>query len=403
MKAEIVSTGTELLLGKNCNEDAKILCELLARCGIDIYRYTTVGDNVERIAQSYKEALQRAEIVLSTGGLGGTGSDLSKQAASIATGIPLEIDQKLYEYLLSQKVPERIAQSFASVPRGSSMIENTAGVAPGIIIKTNEKYLILLPGPPDEIRSIIRNGLEDFLKKFGSGYTKNDVIKIVGMRESEVEDRIHDLARSSNPTISTFLKKGWIEISMTAKGKDENESIKMLEDLKKRVLERFPKEVIGSDESLEHVVYRILSERNMTISVAESVTGGMISDRLVNVSGVSSVFAGGVVAYASGSKIKVLGVSEKTIKEKGVISEECVSEMADGVRRLFGTDIGIATTGVAGPSTVENQPIGTVWFGFSSKNSKRNWKRIYGGSRDDVRRAATNDALEAVINIISRN
>ncbi len=403
MRAEIVSTGTELLLGKNCNEDARILCELLAKCGIDIYRYTTVGDNVERISQSYKEAIERADIVLSTGGLGGTGSDLSKQAASIATGIPLEIDQRIYEYLLRQRVPERIARSFASIPRGSSTIENTAGVAPGIIIQKNGKYLILLPGPPDEIRSIIRNGLEDFLRKFGNGYTKNDFIKIVGMRESEVEDRIHDLAKSSNPTISTFLKKGWIEISMTAKGKDEDESIRILDDLKKRVLERFPKEVIGSDESLEHVVYRILNDKNMTIAVAESVTGGMISDKLVNVSGVSSVFLGGVVAYSNESKIKVLGVSEKTIKENGAISAGCVSEMADGVRLLFGTDIGIATTGIAGPSSVENKEIGMVWFGFSSKTLKRNWKRIYGGNRDDVRRAATNDALEAVINIIARN
>lgn len=403
MKAEIVSTGTELLLGKNCNEDARILCELLARCGIDIYRYTTVGDNLERIVQSYKEALARADVVLSTGGLGGTGSDLSKQAASIAMNIPLEVNEEIYNHLINQHVTERIAKSFASLPKGSNIIENTAGVAPGIIIQADKKYLILLPGPPDEIRSIIRNGLERFLTKLGDGYIKNEVIKIVGMRESEVENEIHDLAHASNPTISTFLKKGWIEISMTAKGKNEDESTKILEDLKRRVLERFPKNVIGMDENLEQIVFRLLKEKHMTLSIAESVTGGMISDRLVNVSGISSVFKGGVVAYANESKIKILGVREKTIKEKGAISEECVSEMAEGVRRLFNTDISVATTGIAGPTSVDDNPIGTVWFGLSSNNLNRKWKKVYGGTRDEVRRAASNDALEAIVNVLSHS
>ncbi len=404
MNAEIVSTGTELLLGKSCNEDARILCNLLARCGIDIYRYTTVGDNIGRIAQVYKEALSRADIVLSTGGLGGTGSDLSKQAASIATSVPLETDQDLYRYLVEKNVPERIARSFAAIPVGSTIFRNTAGVAPGIVINKDGKYLILLPGPPEEIKSIIRNGLEEFLKKFGNGYTKNDVIKIVGLRESEVEDRIHDLALASNPTISTFLKKGWIEISLTAKGKDENDATLILENLRKKVLERFPAKFLGKvEETIEEEVYRLLKEKKLTLSIAESVTGGMISDRIVSVPGVSEFFMGGVVVYSNESKIKILGVNEKTIKEEGAVSEACVSEMAKGALKVFNTDIAIATTGIAGPTgETKDKPLGTVWFGFSSKFENRTWQRIYGGTRNEVRKAASDEALEAIVNVLSQ-
>ncbi len=404
MNAEIVSTGTELLLGKSCNEDARILCNLLARCGIDIYRYTTIGDNIGRIVQVYKEALSRADIVLSTGGLGGTGSDLSKQAASIATSVPLETDQDLYRYLVEKNVPERIARSFAAIPVGSTIFRNTAGVAPGIVINKDGKYLILLPGPPEEIKSIIRNGLEEFLKKFGNGYTKNDVIKIVGLRESEVEDRIHDLALASNPTISTFLKKGWIEISLTAKGKDENDATLMLENLRKKVLERFPAKFLGKvEETIEEEVYRLLKEKKLTLSIAESVTGGMISDRIVSVPGVSEFFMGGVVVYSNESKIKILGVNEKTIKEEGAVSEACVSEMAKGALKVFNTDIAIATTGIAGPTgETKDKPLGTVWFGFSSKFENRTWQRIYGGTRNEVRKAASDDALETIVNLLSQ-
>ncbi len=404
MNAEIVSTGTELLLGKSCNEDARILCDLLARCGIDIYRYTTVGDNVGRIVQAYKEALERSDVVLSTGGLGGTGSDLSKQAASFATSIPLEIDPNLYKYLIDKNVPERISRSFAAIPVGSTIFQNTSGVAPGIVMNTNGKYLIMLPGPPEEIKSIIRNGLEEFLRKLGNGYTKNDIIKIVGLRESEVEDKIHDLALSSNPTISTFLKKGWIEISLTAKGKNEDDAVLMLEDVRKKVLERFPQKFLGKvGETIEEEVYRLLKEKHLTLSVAESVTGGMISDRIVSVPGVSSFFMGGIVAYSNESKVKILGVNEKTIVEEGAVSEACVLEMAKGALRILNTDISIATTGIAGPTgETKDKPLGMVWFGISSRFENRTWQRIYGGTRNEVRKAASDDALENVVNMLSQ-
>jgi nicotinamide-nucleotide amidase len=403
MNAEIVSTGTELLLGKSCNEDARILCELLARCGIDIYRYTTVGDNVNRIVNAYIEALERTDIVLSTGGLGGTGSDLSKQAASIATSIPLEIDPKIYDYLTSQKVPERISRSFASIPKGSTIFENTAGVAPGIVVPFNNKYLILLPGPPEEIKSIVRNGLEEFLRKIGGLYTKNKAVRINEMRESEVEDKIHDLALSQNPTLSTFLKKGWIEISITAKGKNEKEADLLLFEIEKKILERFPKELIGkTEEKIEESLYRMLTERKLTLSVSESITGGMISDRIVSVPGISSVFMGGIVAYSNESKINILKVKSETVRDHGAVSKECAEEMAVNTRKIFNTAISLSTTGIAGPTGgTEEKPVGTVWFALSSKSGNKVWKRIYGGSRNEVRKASSDDAFEAIINFIS--
>ena len=405
MKAEIVSTGTELLLGKNCNEDARILCEVLARCGIDVHRYTTVGDNVERIAKAYSEALDRADIVFSTGGLGGTDDDLSKQAASLATSIPLEKNEKIESFLRSKKVKsERIVRSFSSIPKGALLFENTVGVAPGIVIPVNRKYLILLPGPPTELKSILKSGLEEFLRNIGGAYISSKVIRIQGLRESEVEEKIHDLTLSSNPTVATFLKKGWIEISITAKARDEVSAIEMNSKIESEILKRFPKEAIGKPEAtLEETLYRILKERGLTISVAESVTGGMISSKLVNIAGISSVFKGSVVSYSNDSKVKILGVTKDTIKSHGAVSEKCAIEMARGVKEIFKTDISIATTGIAGPTGgSKKKPVGIVWFALVCGNNIRTWKRIYAGSRNEIRKYASEEALDALIRRVAR-
>lgn len=405
MKAEIVSTGTELLLGKSCNEDARILCEVLARCGIDVYRYTTVGDNVKRIAEAYSEALDRADIVLSTGGLGGTDDDLSKQAASFATSIPLEENEKIKSFLKIRKVKsDRIVRSFSSIPKGALLFENTVGVAPGIVIPMSRKYLILLPGPPTELKSILKNGLERFLRKLGGAYILSKVIRIHGLRESDVEDRIHDLTLSSNPTVATFLKKGWIEVSITAKAKGKVLASRMISKIENEITRRFPKDSIGKSEAtLEETLYDILRKHELTISVAESITGGMISSKLVNVAGVSSVFMGSVVSYSNDSKVNILGVAKDTIKFHGAVSEECAVEMARGVKRIFKTDISIATTGIAGPAgETEKKPVGTVWFALAYRNDTRAWKRIYAGNRNEIRESASEEALDALIRRIAK-
>ncbi len=405
MKAEIVSTGTELLLGKSCNEDARILCELLARCGIDVYRYTTVGDNLRRISEAYSEALERSDIVISTGGLGGTDDDLSKQAASLATSVPLEENEKLESFLRDKKVKsERIVRSFSSIPKGAILFENTVGVAPGIVIPVGEKFLILLPGPPAELKSILKSGLEEFLRKLGNAYILNKVIKIHGFRESDVEDRIHDLTLSSNPTVATFLKKGWIEISITAKAKDKSSAFDMVADVESKILKRFPKDAIGkADMSLEETLYDVLKKRNLTISFAESVTGGMIASKLVNVSGISSIFMGSLVLYSNDSKMEILGLSKDKMKVYGAVSKECVTEMAKSVKKLFKTDISVATTGIAGPTGgTKEKPVGTVWFAFAYKDEIHSWKRTYAGNRNEIREYVTEEALDAVIRRVSR-
>jgi len=405
LKAEIVSTGTELLLGKSCNEDARILCEVLARCGIDVYRYTTVGDNVKRIAEAYSEALDRVDIVLSTGGLGGTEDDLSKQAASLATSIPLEKNEEIESFLRNKKVKsERIVRSFSSIPKGALLFENTVGVAPGIVVPVKGKYLILLPGPPEELKSILKSGLEKFLRKLGGAYILSKVIRIHGLRESDVEDKIHDLTLFSNPTVATFLKKGWIEISITAKAKDKASAIEMISKIESEITKRFSKDVIGKSEAtLEESLYHIFKRRGLTISVAESITGGMIASRLVNVAGISSVFMGGVVSYSNDSKVKILGVTKDTIKFHGAVSEKCAIEMAIGVRRIFRTDVSIATTGIAGPTGgTEEKPIGTVWFALTYKDDAIAWKRVYAGNRNEIRKTASEEALDALIRRIAK-
>ncbi len=409
MKAEIVSTGTELLLGKNCNEDARILCQVLARCGIDVHRYVTIGDNVERIAEAYVNALERADVVLSTGGLGGTDDDLSKKAASIATGIPLEKNEKIEKFLEERKVSsQRIIDSFCKIPRNSILFENTVGVAPGIVIKlernSTEKYLILLPGPPAELKSILKNGLEEFLADLTDAYILNETVKLYGLRESDVEETIHDLTLSKNPTVATFLKKGWIEVSITAKGRDKEEAKKMAENVKKEVEKRFPNEVIGKEkESLVERIHSIFKKRDLTLSVAESLTAGMLASKIVDVPGASSFFKGGIVAYSNTSKVNILGVNPSIIKENGAVSKACAEEMAKKVRKIFNSDVGISLTGIAGPTGGSNEkPVGTVWFSLSYRDDNVTWKKVYAGGRNEVREMAVDDVLERTVRIFSK-
>ncbi len=406
MKAEIVSTGTELLLGKNCNEDARILCKVLARCGIDVHRYTTVGDNVERIAQAYIEALERADIVISTGGLGGTDDDLSKQAASKATGVPLEKNEKIENFLMEKRVlSERIRRSFSSIPEGALLFENSVGVAPGIVMKLkNKKYLILLPGPPAELKSILKNGLEEFLNGLTDAYILNESVRIFGMRESEVEEIVHDLTLSENPTVATFLKKGWIEVSITAKAQNKMLAEKMVEKVKKEVLKRFPSQMLGSKgEDLVSRFHSIFLRKNLTLSVAESITAGMLSSKIVDLAGASAFFMGGVVVYSNESKVKLLGVNKKIIEERGAVSKECAQDMAKKVRKLFSTDVGISLTGIAGPTGgTSEKPVGTVWFSVNYEDSSVVWKKIYAGRRNEIRKAVVEDVIEQVIRIFSK-
>ncbi len=400
MNAEIVSTGTELLLGKNCNEDARILCEVLAKCGIDIYRYTTVGDNIKRVAQAYSEALRRADVVLSTGGLGGTDDDVSKQAASLATGIPLEKNEKIEEFLKESNVhSQRIVDSFSRIPKGALLFENTVGVAPGIVIPIDKKYLILLPGPPSELKSILKNGLEDFLRNLGRACILNENVKIYGMRESEVEEIVHDLTLSENPTVATFLKKGWIDISITAKAQDKLSARRMIGKMKDEILRRFPIERIGKkEETLEEAFYKFLLNKHLTISAAESITAGMLASKIVNVAGASAIFKGGIVAYSNEAKQKVLGISRRILQEYGAVSKECAEEMAKNVSGIFGTDIGVSITGIAGPTGgTREKPVGTVWFSVYYQNELKTWKHVYNDDRNEIRQMASKDILEFIL------
>ncbi len=374
-RAEIISVGTEHLLGQIVDSNAPYLCSVLAGLGIAVYFRTTVGDNVRRVQSVFLQALERADLILSTGGLGPTDDDLTVAAVAEALGLPLERNEDAWahiqEFFRTRNRPMTGQQEKqAMLPSGARMIPNSRGSAPGVILEHQGATLIFTPGVPREMKGMVEDHVIPYLRTrglAGSEVIRSRVLRITGLGESAVEDRVRDLMRASvNPTIAPYAHTGECHLRITARG-PESEVERLLDQMEKVLRERLGKTVYAVGETtLEEAVAEILSRRRRSIAIAESCTGGLLGHRLTRTPGASTYLDGGVIAYSNAAKQRWLGVPEDLLARHGAVSAEVARAMAEAARAQARTDLGLATTGIAGPGgATEGKPVGLVYIALA--------------------------------------
>lgn len=402
MRAEIISIGTELLLGDIVNSNAQFLGQELAALGIEMYYQQVVGDNEERILHAFKEAYNRCDIIITTGGLGPTDDDLTKEMAAkyfnkrlFEDKESLENLQEYFKFRKRKMTTNNLKQ--ALIPEGSTAIKNNNGTAPGVIIEENNKIMIILPGPPKEMKPMFEEDIKPYLKSKSDSVIISKMIKILGIGESAVAETVKDLMESqSNPTIAPYAKEIGVILRITAKAENEAAALKLIEPLEIEIKNRLGENVYATEDiSIEDVVAKLLIENKYTVSTAESCTGGMIASTLINYPGISEVFMEGAVTYSNEAKHKRLGVKNETLEKYGAVSEETAREMAIGIAKEANTDVSIVTTGIAGPGGgTEEKPVGLVYIGVYVKGKVKVEKHIFKGNRSKVRNQATITALD---------
>lgn len=374
--AELIAVGTELLLGNIANTDAQMISEELSRLGITVHYHTVVGDNPQRLRDALAIARSRADIIITTGGLGPTCDDLTKQTIAEAFQRKLVLHEDILEEIRhyfedrrGQNMPENNVQQ-AMLPEGCTVFTNPVGTAPGCAIEDNGTHILMLPGPPYECRFMLENRAVPYLMTLTDGVIVSHNLRIFGMGESAVDETIHDLTTAANPTLAPYAKTGECMLRATAKAATEQEAEAMLRPLIVQVRERLGDVVYGVDvENLDEVVTTLLRERGLTLSAAESCTGGLFSKHMTDLPGSSAYFRGGVVSYATDLKHTLLGVAEQTLETYGAVSAETAHEMAENCRRVCQSDLAVAITGVAGPDSDERgNEVGTVYIALAHKD-----------------------------------
>lgn len=395
MNAEIIAVGSELLLGQIINTNARFLSRQLAMLGINVFYHTAVGDNPNRLKSAIEIAEKRANLLIFTGGLGPTKDDLTKETIAKHLNCQLKMDEPAMETIelffkrTNRKMTENNKKQ-ALVLEGSQVLPNENGMAPGMLLEKDERIYMLLPGPPHEMEPMfLTYGLKAIRTKLqGDEVIVSRVLRFFGIGEAQLETEIEDLIdKQTNPTIAPLASNGEVTLRLTAKHKDNSVAIELIDKIEKEILSRVNDYFYGYDNtSLMDELTSLLKATSLTISCAESLTGGMFQERLTAIPGASSVLKGGVVCYTNEIKKNVLHVKQQTIEGKGVISPECAEELARNVSELMNTDIGISFTGVAGPDEAEGQPVGTVYIGIFTKGKPVQVEKIrLGGSRDSIR------------------
>lgn len=405
MRAEIISVGTEILLGDIVNTNTQFLAKELASIGIEVYRQEVVGDNQDRLLGILEEALNRSDMVITTGGLGPTNDDLTKETACKFFNMDLELHQEslkaLEEYFF--KMGRKITESnYKQVyfPKEAIVLPNPNGTAPGAILEKNNKYIVILPGPPREMKPMYLNHVKPYLIKKGDGIIESKVVRVLGIGESMAAEKLKNFIENGvNPTVAPYAKEEDVIFRITAKAESKKDALKLIEPVKNQIEEILGQDVYGEGEetTIEMVVGDLLIKNNLKISTAESCTGGMIASRLVSVPGISDVFLEGAVTYANEAKVRTLNVKEETLKKYGAVSEETAREMAEGMAKRTGSDIAVVTTGIAGPGGgTEEKPVGLVYIGLYYKGEVYVYKNVFNGNRQKVRTKATVTALDMV-------
>jgi nicotinamide-nucleotide amidase len=398
VNAEIIAVGSELLLGQIVNSNARFLSQQLAGLGIDVYFHTVVGDNPDRLQSAIEIAEQRSDLILFTGGLGPTKDDLTKETIARHLGTELVMDeQALTSIELYFKKANRVMtennRKQALILKGSQVLPNDHGMAPGMFYQSKGHIYMLLPGPPKEMEPMfLQYGGPALGALGGSGeQIVSRVLRFFGIGEAALETEILDLIDAqSNPTIAPLAGDGEVTLRLTAKHTDVAAAQGMLDDVEAKISARVGEYLYGYDQtSLLEELTRVLKEKKLTVTAAESLTGGLFQQEITSISGTSSVFKGGVVCYSNEIKAKVMGVRPETLTAHGAVSAECASELAENAARIFGADIGISFTGVAGPDELEGKPVGTIYIGISVSGHPAIVEKLsLGGTREANRNRA---------------
>ena len=409
MTAEIIAVGTELLLGDILNTNARYLSRELAKIGINVYYQTVVGDNRARLLNAYKTAFSRADIVIATGGLGPTEDDITKETAAGYFGLDLELHEQSWEKIcgLFKSMHANMApanKKQAMMPKGCVILENDNGTAPGCCIERDGKLLVMLPGPPSECIPMYENAVLPVLKPRSGIILVSKTIKICGIGESQAEEMLKDLIDAqSNPTIAPYAKTSEVWFRITASGCNEAEARRVMKPALEEIGRRMGDNIYGEDDDcLEGVIVKLLSDRGYTVACAESCTGGALTSRLVNCPGVSAVLLESAVTYSNDSKIKWLGVNAETLNTHGAVSAQTASEMARGIVVTSGADIGISTTGIAGPDGGSpEKPVGLVYVGICIKGEVTIRELHLTGNRAKVRTRTVVTALDTLRRLLN--
>lgn len=400
MRAEIIGVGTEILLGQIANENARWMSERLAEVGIDVWHHQAVGDNVDRIRDAFRQAMSRADLVISTGGLGPTQDDVTREGLAAALGVELvrhpEIEETIRRRFAAsgRRMPASNLRQ-ADVPAGGRAIDGE-GTAPGIVCRTPEGGRVYcLPGVPHEMREMMGHAILPELASLAGAAIVSRVVVITGMSESRVAEMLDDLFQdSTNPTIAFLASAGEVKVRVTAKAATRAEAEALIEPVVGEVGARFgPRVVDRAGETLDAVVARLLADGTATVACAESLTGGGLAARLTARPGASAYFVGSAVCYTKEAKRRVLGVPADVLAE-GTVSERCALEMARGARRLFGSDVALALTGAAGPEPHDGKTPGTVCVAIVAEGVKAARMLKAPGDREHVRLWAEKAALE---------
>lgn len=406
MVVELVSVGTELLLGNIVNTNARYLSEKCAMLGLSVYYQTTVGDNEERLAEVIKTALNRSDIVILNGGLGPTEDDLTKETCAKVMGLPLVTDQhteeRLKEYYKGRKKEDLPESNWkqAVIPERAVVFDNGNGTAPGLVVEQNGKTMILVPGPPNELYPMMEKQICPYLQKKNEEVILSQMVKICGFGESKVEEMILDLIdKQTNPTLATYAKQGEVHLRVTARAATEEEAKKLLKPMVKEIKKRFGEAVYTTDEkeTLTDVVVKLLKKHELTVTTAESCTGGLLAGTLVGVPGVSEVFREGFVTYSNKAKRKLLDVSKSTLKKYGAVSAQTAKEMAKGGVFATDADICVAITGLAGPDgATPEKPIGLVYIACYMNDKVHVEEFRFKGDRQKIRERSVVQALDVL-------
>ncbi len=405
MGAEILTIGTELLLGQSIDTNSAYIGEQLAEAGIDVYWKTTVGDNEGRIAEALRLALARSEVVISTGGLGPTEDDLTCRVIAAVLARPLILDLTVLESIRRRFADRGLAMSKnnerqALIPDGATVLRNPRGTAPGFFVRLEGgRVLVAMPGVPSEMQPMLRDEVIPRLREeFGvKARIRSRILKTSGIAESKLDELIGDLARSArNPTIALLAHAGEIHIRLTVKSDSEGEGARLLDDLEARLRERLGALVFGrNEERLEEVVGRLLLNAKQTIAVAESCTGGLVCHRLTNVPGSSAYLICGEVVYSDEAKESLVGVPRELIAQHGAVSQPVARALASGIREAAGTDLALGITGIAGPGGATGEkPVGLTYIALASREKVTCREFRFLGDRETNKLLASQGALD---------